>query len=47
MNWTNEAVQAEANYRREMLHRMASHKQVPAGKRVGGWHRWLPGGRRH
>ncbi len=47
MNWTNEAVQAEAAYRREALHRMVSHKQVTAVKRAGGWYRWLPGGRRH
>jgi hypothetical protein len=47
MNWTTEAVRAEADYRRQALHRMASHKDVTAAKRAGGWHRWLPGGRRH
>ncbi|HEX5114964.1 MAG TPA: hypothetical protein VFW65_07180 [Pseudonocardiaceae bacterium] len=45
--WTDEAVRAEAAYRREQLHRMASHRVSAAQRRSGGWRKWLPSGRRH
>lgn len=45
--WTQEAVQAEADYRREQLHRMTSQRRLAAGRRTGGWRRWMPAGRRH
>jgi hypothetical protein len=41
MNWTDEAVRAEAAYRRQALHRMVSHRQVTAGRRRGRWSRLL------
>jgi hypothetical protein len=46
MNWTDEALRAEAEYRRERLHRMASHRSASA-RRTGAWHRWLNRGPRH
>ena len=46
-NWTDEAVRAEAAYRREQLHRLASHRRSAAEHRTGAWRRWLPSGRRH
>jgi hypothetical protein len=46
MNWTDEALRAEAEYRRERLHRMASHRSTST-RRTGAWHRWLNRGPRH
>jgi hypothetical protein len=47
-NWTDEALRAEADYRRERLHRMATHHRVTgAARRSGGWHRLLHRGLRH
>lgn len=47
MNWTDEAVRAEADYRRHQLHRMVSQRRTTARKGTGIWHRWLPRGQRH
>lgn len=45
MNWTDEAVRAEADYRRQALHRMAGHRRVAGDRRQGMW-RWLGRGHR-
>jgi hypothetical protein len=47
MNWTDEALRAEAEYRRERLHRMATHHRPTGERRPGAWHRWLNRGLRH
>jgi hypothetical protein len=46
-NWTDEALRAEASYRRERLQRMAAHHRAAGDKRSGAWHRWLHRGLRH
>lgn len=46
INWTDEAVRAEADYRRQALHRMVSHRRAMAGRRQGRWSRWLTRGHR-
>lgn len=45
INWTDEAVRAEADYRRQALHRMASHRRVTANRGQSRWARLL--GRAH
>ena len=37
MNWTDEIVRAEADYRREQLHKLASPRRT---RRGGGRNRW-------
>jgi hypothetical protein len=37
MNWTDEIVRAEADYRREQLHKLASPRRA---RRSGGRNRW-------
>jgi hypothetical protein len=45
INWTDEAMKAEADYRRQQLHRMVATRKGAGTKRDGVPHRWLP--RRH
>jgi hypothetical protein len=45
--WTQESVRAENEYRRQQLHKLASHRRVAGEHRTGGWHRWVPRGLRH
>jgi len=47
INWTDEAVRAEADYRRAQLHKMTSQRHTTERRRSGAWHRWLPRGQRH
>jgi hypothetical protein len=47
MNWTEEAVRVESEYRRQALRRMAAQRHSGDRHRTGGWHRWLPRGLRH
>jgi hypothetical protein len=47
INWTDEALRAEADYRRQQLHRMAAHHRPTSDRRPGAWHRWLHRGLRH
>ncbi len=44
--WTQETLQAETDYRRQQLRRLASHRRTTAARR-GGWYRWLSKGLRH
>ncbi len=46
-NWTQEALQAETDYRRQQLRRLASHRRTPSERRGAGWYRWLSRGLRH
>jgi hypothetical protein len=41
INWTEEAVRAEADYRREQLRKLAGRRRS-ATERGGARHRWLP-----
>lgn len=41
MNWTDEAVRAEANYRREALHRMVSRRRDTKSRGTGVFSRVL------
>lgn len=45
--WTQDAVRAEAAYRREHLHNLVSQRRSAAEHRTGAWRRWLPRGRRY
>jgi len=45
--WTQETLQAETDYRRQQLRRLASHRRMPVAHRSGGWYRWLAKGLRH
>jgi hypothetical protein len=45
--WTNESLRAENDYRREQLHRLASHRSVGSGRRDKGWLRFLRRSQRH
>ena len=45
--WTQEVIQAETDYRRQQLRRLASHRRVATDRRSGGWYRWLSRGFRH
>ena len=45
--WTQETLQAETDYRRQQLRRLASHRRMPVAHRSGGWYRWLSKGLRH
>lgn len=45
--WTQEALQAETDYRRQQLRRLASHRRTATDRRSGGWYRWLSRGLRH
>lgn len=47
INWTDQSMKAENEYRRQQLHRLASHRELPTGRRSGAWNRWLPRGLRH
>ena len=47
INWTDEAVRAEADYRRRQLHRMVSERHTTTRRGSGVWHRWLPRRQRH
>lgn len=48
INWTDQSMKAENEYRRQQLHRLASHRAVPAARRSGGgWGRLVPRGLRH
>jgi hypothetical protein len=47
INWTDEAMRAEADYRRQSLHRMVAQRRSTDSRRSGAWHRWMPRGRRH
>lgn len=40
-NWTNEAMRAEANYRREALHRLVSPRLDRGSRRGAVWQRLL------
>jgi hypothetical protein len=42
--WTNEVVRAEADYRREQLHRLTSQRRATAERPSGARRRWLPRG---
>ena len=43
--WTQEALQAETDYRRQQLRRLASHRKPTGGRRA--WYRWVSRGLRH
>lgn len=45
MNWTDELVRAEADYRREQLHKLAGHRR--SSGRPAAWQRWWHRGSRH
>jgi hypothetical protein len=45
--WTQETLQAETDYRRQQLRRLASHRRMPAAHRSGAWYRWVSRGLRH
>ena len=45
--WTQETLQAETDYRRQQLRRLASHRRTPSARRSGGWYRWIARGLRH
>jgi hypothetical protein len=45
--WTQETLQAETDYRRQQLRRLASHRRMPVAHRSGNWYRWLAKGLRH
>ncbi|HVV24442.1 MAG TPA: hypothetical protein VHF06_33725 [Pseudonocardiaceae bacterium] len=47
MNWTEESVRAEAEYRRQQLHKLAGRRRSVEGRRSGAWNRWMPRGTRH
>lgn len=47
INWTDEAVRAEADYRRDQLRRMVSRRRATDTRTEGARHRWLPGRQRH
>lgn len=42
INWTDEAIKAEADYRRRQLHRMVAPRRSVGAKRDGVLHRLLP-----
>jgi hypothetical protein len=46
MNWTDEVVRAEADYRRQQLHKLASGRRSTSERRSGAWNRWWHLGRR-
>jgi hypothetical protein len=45
--WTQETLQAETDYRRQQLRRLASHRRLPAAHRSGRWYQWVARGLRH
>lgn len=47
INWTEEAVRAEADYRRQQLHKLAGRRRTSGSRHGDGWYRWLPRSRRH
>jgi hypothetical protein len=46
-NWTQEALRAETDYRRQQLRRLASHRRSTTNGHGSAWYRWLPRGLRH
>lgn len=47
MNWTDEVVRAEADYRRHQLHKLASPRRSVSTRRASGRSRWWHLGIRH
>jgi hypothetical protein len=45
--WTQEVIDAENDYRRHQLRRLAGHRRIVTERRTGRWHRWLSRGLRH